>query len=122
VRVAGWAICARCLGMYPPLLLGLALLFGLDVRGEIDLSPRPFEGTVLILGVLPALVDWVRGRLRPEAGTNAIRLLTGGLLGLALARTIHLQGRAPFEPPAVEVLFFLVVAVGVGEILYRALR
>ena len=120
VRVLGQPICARCLGMYPPLLVGLLLLFWLEGGGRAPAGPLPFEGIILTVLVIPALLDWIRGRVRPRSGSNLVRLSTGALLGLALARTIHLHAQAPFEKPAVDVIVVLVAGVAAGEIIARA--
>ncbi len=122
VSLFGRPVCARCLGLYPALILGLVGLFWLDGRGPAgDMAPRPFEGAFLTLLVAPALVDWVRGRVRPSSGSNAVRLVTGALLGLALARVVHLHAKAPFQQPALDVMLVLALGVAAGEVIARAL-
>ncbi len=122
MRIFSRPICARCLGLYPSMFGGMVLLFWLDLYRAVNLEARPFEGPVLILAVTPALLDWARGRLRPLSGSNSIRLVTGALLGLALARTIFLHARDPFEPPSVEVLLFLIAGTVAGLVVSRAYR
>ena len=121
VKIAGRPVCARCLGMYPSLLLGLILLFSLDGFGVEPMHARPMEGALLVLLVSPALLDWIRGRISPKSGSNVLRLVTGFLLGLGLARIIHLQAIAPFQQPALDLIILLALGVGVGEIMARAL-
>jgi uncharacterized membrane protein len=90
--LGGVRVCARCLGTYPVLACVLALLF-------LVRAPLSWRWDVpAVLGLtLPALVDWSRGRLRPGGGSNAVRTLTGVLLGAALGRSlyVHLQRPLP---------------------------
>jgi uncharacterized membrane protein len=73
-------LCARCSGIYPGILAGL--LF--------PLNPTP----LLLIAVLPlpALVDWALTSFRPRHGSNAVRTVTGLLLGygygLGLSRVL----------------------------------
>jgi hypothetical protein len=74
------------------------------IGGQIALrSPKVWEfDPVVAFGLaLPALVDWARGRLDPSTGTNASRVVTGVLLGVALGRTLYVHLRQPFHPLAV---------------------
>jgi hypothetical protein len=68
-----------------------ALLGGLTA--QIVTKPRPL-GTVdwwLVYGLqVPVLIDWSSGRFRPHGGSNAIRILTGALAGLAFSRSFFL--------------------------------
>jgi uncharacterized membrane protein len=95
-------VCARCLGVYPMLALGLTLQ--LAAR-----APLAWKGDVV--GVLaltaPALIDWALGRLRLTRGSNAVRTATGVLLGLALARSLYIHFQRPFP----EVLLAQAVSV-----------
>jgi len=51
----------------------------------------------VVLGLsLPAMVDWVLGQFWPHAFSNVWRTCTGGLLGLALGRTLYVHMREPF--------------------------
>ncbi len=79
-RVGPLRLCARCSGLWPGLLGGLAVQrLYLPRPGRADL---PVELALL----LPALWDHARALRRPEAGSNAVRACTGLLLGLGLAR------------------------------------
>ncbi len=73
-------VCARCSGLWPALLLGMAgqRLWSWPVS-RFDL---PIE----IALILPGLWDYARSVHRPELGTNPGRALTGVTLGLGLAR------------------------------------
>lgn len=90
--LGGVRVCARCLGTYPVLLAVMVALFKLR-------APLTWTWDVpVVLGLtLPALVDWAVGRFRPASGSNAVRTLTGVLLGVALGRSlfIHLQKPLP---------------------------
>ena len=53
----------------------------------------------MVLGLtLPALVDWAVGRFRPAGGSNAVRTLTGVLLGVALGRSLFVHLQKPLPP------------------------
>lgn len=106
--------------MYPVMLVGVVVLFWLEHRSPGSLETAPGEGVLLTALVLPALLDWVRGRINPKSGSNALRILTGALLGAGLARLVHLQATAPFQQPAVDVIIVLVLGVAVGEVMARA--
>ncbi|ATB34523.1 DUF2085 domain-containing protein [Melittangium boletus] len=90
--LGGVRVCARCLGTYPILFATLVALFKLR-------APLSWSWDVpMVLGLtLPALVDWAVGRFRPQGGSNAVRTLTGILLGMALGRSlfIHIQRPLP---------------------------
>nr|WP_255666277.1 DUF2085 domain-containing protein [Myxococcus sp. AS-1-15] len=86
----GLRLCARCLGTYPVMLAGLVALF--VARAPLSWS---WDVPAVLLLTLPALVDWAVGRFRPAAGSNAVRTATGGLLGLALARSLHVHLQRP---------------------------
>lgn len=111
-------VCARCLGTYPVLAAVLVGLFALR-------APLVWKWDVpVVLGLtLPALVDWALGRFRPSGGSNAVRTLTGVLLGAALGRSLQVH----FEQPLPAVLLAqaaLVTAVAIPVILatYRRPR
>ena len=91
--LGGVRVCARCLGTYPVLLVVLVALFKLR-------APLAWRGDVpLVLGLtLPALVDWAVGRFRPTGGSNAVRTLTGVLLGMALGRSLFIHLQRPLPP------------------------
>lgn len=91
--LGGVRVCARCLGTYPVMLLVMVLL----LRLRAPLSWR--WDLPLVLGLTaPALVDWAVGRFRPAAGSNAVRTLTGVLLGVALGRSLSVHLRSPLPP------------------------
>ena len=81
-------VCARCLGTYPVLAVGLMAQF-------IAHAPlwHPLDLPAGVALVLPATLDWAWGRFRPRSGSNPWRTLTGVLLGMGLGRSlfIHLQ-------------------------------
>jgi uncharacterized membrane protein len=104
-------ICARCVGTYPVLAAGLVLQLALGV--PLVWSGDPFWALLL---PLPAVVDWAWGRFDPSRGTNLLRTFTGGLLGLALARTLFIHFQRPF-PLWLLAQGALVTAVAVPVIL-----
>jgi uncharacterized membrane protein len=116
--LAGVRVCARCLGTYPVMLATLVGLFVLR-------APLEWRWDVpVVLGLtLPALVDWAVGRFRPAAGSNAVRTLTGVLLGLALGRSLQVHVQRPL-PAVLLAQAALVTAVAVPVILatYRRPR
>lgn len=68
-------VCARCLGIYPGIILGI-LVFE---RG----LPADTRFLLIFLLPIPAVVDWTRTAFTARVGSNASRTLTGGLLGSA---------------------------------------
>ncbi len=116
--LGGVRVCARCLGTYPVMLTTLVGLFVLR-------APREWRWDVpVVLGLtLPALVDWAVGRFRPASGSNALRTLTGVLLGLALGRSLQVHVQWPL-PPVLLAQAALVTVVAVPVILatYRRPR
>jgi uncharacterized membrane protein len=94
--LGGVRVCARCLGTYPVLLAVMVALFKLR-------APLTWQWDVpVVLGLtVPALVDWAVGRFRPASGSNAVRTLTGVLLGVALGRSLFIHVQKPL--PAVLV-------------------
>jgi hypothetical protein len=106
-------LCARCAGLYPALLLLLAL----QLTGLVG-SLRA-EWAVLFLLPVPAVFSWARHRLTGAAGSNPIATVTGALLGVALGRGIflylHDHGSVAFWAQASG----LVVAVLTVETLAR---
>jgi uncharacterized membrane protein len=91
--LGGVRVCARCLGTYPVLVAVMVALFA--VR-----APLAWHGDVpVVLGLtLPALADWAVGRFRPASGSNAVRTLTGVLLGAALGRSLFVHLQRPLPP------------------------
>lgn len=92
-RVGGLHLCARCLGLYPVLVAAVAL----QVAWRAPLT-HPLDWPLALPLVLPAVLDWAASRFWPVWGSNALRTLTGVLLGLALGRSLYVHLRAPFPP------------------------
>ncbi len=88
--LGGVRVCARCLGTYPVLLAVMMGLFA--VRAPLA---WPWDVPVVLGLTLPALVDWSVGRFRPASGSNAVRTLTGVLLGVALGRSLFIHVQRP---------------------------
>lgn len=67
--------CARCSGIYPGIALGLLA----HARGLL------LDRYLLVIAVLPAfaLLDWSRAAVTDADGSNAVRTVTGLLLGFA---------------------------------------
>ena len=109
--LGGVRVCARCLGTYPVLLAVMMGLFA--VR-----APRawPWDVPMVLALTLPALVDWAVGRFRPASGSNAVRTLTGVLLGVALGRSLHVHVQRPL-PAVLLAQAVLVTAVALPVIL-----
>lgn len=115
-RLGRLHVCARCLGVYPTLLVALVGQF---------LFAAPLEHPADVPGVLaltlPATADWAWGRFRPGAFSNPWRTGTGVLLGVALARSLFIHLQRPF-PPALLAQFALVTAIALPVILATYLR
>ena len=114
--LGGVRVCARCLGTYPVLL---AVMVGLiAVR-----APLAWRWDVpVVLGLtLPALVDWAVGRFRPASGSNAVRTLTGVLLGVALGRSLSVHVQKPLPPVLLwQGALVLLVALPVLALTWRS--
>ncbi len=107
--LGGVRVCARCLGTYPVLVAVMMGLFAL--RAPLA---WPWDVPVVLGLTLPALVDWAVGRFRPASGTNAVRTLTGVLLGAALGRSLFVHLQKPLPPMLVwQGALVLVVALPV---------
>jgi len=85
------ALCARCLGLYPTLALALVAQ-GAARLGRVGAA----DWWLCLVGLAPALFDWGLSILGRARGTNAIRLLTGVVLGVSLARGFWLYFRDPW--------------------------
>lgn len=113
VRVRGREehLCARCLGVYLGILVGLlAVRYG----GATDLQ-------FLAIATLPALalVDWTLTALGDFDGTNPVRTGTGLALGIAYGLGL---GRLLFVGDARVVGIGLGYAVVAGVLLLRSFR
>ncbi|AWB27870.1 DUF2085 domain-containing protein [Halococcoides cellulosivorans] len=67
-------LCARCLGIYPGVLVGLVLATALPSGPGLAL---------VAVGPLPALLDWTITGLTDRRGVNPVRTATGAALGIA---------------------------------------
>ncbi|RYZ35051.1 MAG: DUF2085 domain-containing protein [Myxococcaceae bacterium] len=116
--LGGVRVCARCLGTYPVLAAVFVGLFAL--KAPLSWTWDVPVGVALIL---PALVDWAVGRFRPASGNNAVRTLTGVLLGLGLGRSLYIHVQRPL-PAVLLAQALLVTGVAVPVILatYRRPR
>ncbi|WP_223633620.1 DUF2085 domain-containing protein [Corallococcus sp. EGB] len=116
--LAGARVCARCLGTYPVLAAVFVGLFALKAPLQWE-----WDVPVVLALTLPALGDWAVGRFRPASGSNAVRTLTGVLLGLALGRSLYVHVQRPL-PAVLLAQALLVTAVAVPVILatYRRPR
>lgn len=85
-------LCARCLGVYPVLLLVVGLEGALGIA---DLSHRWLLAAALIT---PTLIDWSRSQLFKGKGSNVLRTLTGALAGLGLGLAFSDYFRDPSRP------------------------
>jgi uncharacterized membrane protein len=102
-------LCARCLGIYPGILVGLfaVLRIGLPISHYYLVALLP----------LPALVDWTVTTFTDRIGSNPVRTLTGFLLGIGYAiGLVRVVGNAD---PGVLVVGS-VYALAAGLLLVRA--
>ncbi|HOX44499.1 MAG TPA: DUF2085 domain-containing protein [Myxococcota bacterium] len=108
VRLAGrqWALCARCLGIYPALAVTLLL-------GQLG-GPWPAwaEWAVLMVPPLPALVDWATTAVerKPER-PNWFRLVTGLGMGVGIGGAFHVNSYALLSEPVVAQFAYIVLTV-----------
>ena len=66
-------LCARCSGIYPGIVVGLAAFL---------LGPARLSGLAVVAALpLPALVDWTATAFTPRRGSNWVRTATGAALG-----------------------------------------
>ena len=82
------AVCARCLGFYPALLAAIVV----QVLTKA-MSLGTYDWLVVFIGQAPVLADWGVGRLSDRRGSNATRVLTGVVGGVALGRSFYLYFR-----------------------------
>ncbi|MFC7074903.1 DUF2085 domain-containing protein [Haloarcula halophila] len=99
------AVCARCSGVYPGIVLGsLAVLFG--VGGGL-------WAPLVAFGPAPALADWAVTTFTDRRGYNAVRTVTGATLGLAYGVALPwVLTTATVWPVAVAVGYGTAAAVG----------
>ena len=100
-------VCARCLGTDPVLFAVFFVQFALRAPLSVE-----HETPIVIALTLPALIDWAYGRFRPQSGSNAVRTVTGILLGLALARTLFVHVQRPLPPALLAQLALVTVVAG----------
>jgi len=107
----GVHVCARCLGTYPVLFAVLALQLHRPMA-PLHLS---FDPWLLFALPLPAVIDWSVGQLTAWRGLNGVRLLTGGLLGVALGRALYIHMR---HPGTAQIYVFGLAGVAVAGIVW----
>jgi uncharacterized membrane protein len=100
--------CARCLGLFPAMLLTLFLA---RLGGP---WPEWLVWVILLLMPLPALVDWgtTAASGRPERA-NWVRLTTGIGLGVGLGASLFVNSRALLSTPVKAQFVFLLGSVWV---------
>jgi uncharacterized membrane protein len=102
-------LCARCLGIYPGILVGLlvASLFRVPISHYALVALLP----------LPALLDWTVTTFTDRAGHNVVRTSTGVLLGVGYAvGLVHVVGNADLGVVAIGAIY----ACTAGALLVRA--
>lgn len=80
-------LCARCSGIYPGIVVGIAASLGA--------SPLPTGLWAVAVLPLPALVDWAATAFTDRRGWNPVRTATGASLGYAYGvglATLFLEG------------------------------
>ncbi|PID39701.1 MAG: hypothetical protein CSB49_00830 [Proteobacteria bacterium] len=86
------ALCSRCAGLYPTLVAGLAFQLTLGLLAR----PSWIDWPLVLLLSVPALLDWGASRLGRK-GSNLVRVATGVLLGIALARSSYVYIHDPYS-------------------------
>lgn len=96
-------LCARCLGVYPGIGLGLAAL----------LADLPVPSGLAAVAFLPlfALVDWTLTAFTGRRGTNTVRTATGAALGYAYGLGLGLLFGGDLRVLAVGAAYALVAGV-----------
>lgn len=85
-------LCARCLGIYPMMLVVLAL----QLSGRLDLAWT--DPWLMIVLPLPTVVEFLLEQTGRIHGTNRLRILAGLPLGVALGRMFARYLLDPFDP------------------------
>lgn len=100
-------LCARCLGVYPGIAVGLLAA----------LAPSPLPTGLLAVASLPlpALVDWAATAFTARRGWNPVRTATGAALGYAYGvGLVALFLRGDLRVLAVGAAYGLAAAVLLG--------
>ena len=107
------ALCARCLGLYPTLALVLVAQ-GAAQLGRVGAA----DWWLCLVGLAPALFDWGLSILGRAHGSNAMRLLTGVVLGVSLARGFWLY----FRDPRCEIFWVQLGLLAMGAAAFAVVR
>lgn len=107
------ALCARCLGLYPTVAAAIVAQAAarLGRVGAVD-------WWLCLVGLAPALLDWGLTLLGRARGTNAMRVLTGVVLGVSLGRGFWLY----FRDPRCEIFWVQLGLLGVGALAFGLVR
>ncbi len=73
--------CARCTGEL--IGFGVYIALFLTFPGFASGSSTPLAATLIGIGPIVALIDWLTQTVRARESTNPIRVLSGGLVGAA---------------------------------------
>ena len=95
-------LCARCLSIYP---IAFVLLVA-QIAGAFSLAPT--DPWLMVLLPLPAVIEFLLEQLGRIPGNNALRMLTGLPLGVALSRMFYRYLHDPVDP------FFWGLVAGYG--------
>jgi uncharacterized membrane protein len=89
--VGGIHICSRCLGTYPVLFATLVV----QLKRPFAPVVLPYDPWLFFVLPLPALVDWAASQFSWWRGNNALRFLSGCVLGVGLGRCVYVNMRHP---------------------------
>jgi uncharacterized membrane protein len=107
------ALCARCIGLYP------ALAVVLVAQGAARLGRAgAVDWWLCLSGLPPALLDWGLSVLGRARGTNAMRALTGVVLGVSLGRGFWLY----FRDPRCEIFWVQLGLLAAGVLAFALIR
>ena len=102
-------LCARCLGIYPGILLGVIA----ETLVQLPISHYLLVGLL----PLPALVDWTVTTYTDKAGHNSVRTTTGTLLGIGYGvGLVHVVGNGDLGVVAIGAVY----ACAAGALLLRS--